>query len=587
MSNIFNFRPKKSESLNSDFLKDADDTVQFDQIDRGIPLDQTPQHVLQTHQAELVQRDWSNQELANIYRVKKLLDAAGVPNGLERGITDEGDPWCIFCAHGGEVFIHLCRIDGRYVLDSPNLRAPLSGADFAELIENFSDGTLSGAAGRKRVIKLQRGGKVFLHPATLLAALIWSIYIQSEDLVLVAPEEGAATDAGLEALNSAAMAPLSSAEHGDLASFLQMTAAPDHLIGARAPQEERDGVLMRDLAGKTVMALSAAPVAVGLSSVALAFGLMQDGFFDSAPEDTAALPALGTEIDIAEADITDTNSGNPSRSAGFDLAAVLQSVFDEAPQPDTAPSALTAALAADIDLSKILSSILSLPSPAETALTLASGVQDSWFEDLPSAPALLPDPKTAEGKTTAEKGRTTLGPTETTADAGDLSIMLTPDFDLAALLDFATAMLGDFQSFELSGVTVQASFDLSDLEMTPKVQTPDPANTPAELDVTPVNTNPAQDVPTLQGSDDTDLPVGSSTTAMDFNARAFIQHLINMSRSGEVEMVTHKNEVVLIDVEVMQANRSDTHAMQWEMADGSMVYTIGMKTDYMEFDLIA
>lgn len=92
MSNIFDFRSRSAEPLNSDFLKDADDTVEFDLIGREADTGSLPQYYLRDDMPGLVLRDWSNQELANIYRVKKLLDAAGVVNSLERGVTDEGIP---------------------------------------------------------------------------------------------------------------------------------------------------------------------------------------------------------------------------------------------------------------------------------------------------------------------------------------------------------------------------------------------------------------------------------------------------------------------------------------------------------------
>ena len=130
MTNIFPFTSKKTVSKENDFLKDSDETLVFSADAQDVSLGAF----------DLIlpsPKDWTNQELASIYRVKRLLDAAGVPNILERGITDEGDPWCVFCTPMSDVFVHLCRVDHRYILDSPNLKSPLVGTDFGNLIAQF------------------------------------------------------------------------------------------------------------------------------------------------------------------------------------------------------------------------------------------------------------------------------------------------------------------------------------------------------------------------------------------------------------------------------------------------------------------
>ncbi len=58
-------------------------------------------------------RDWSTPEIAEFYRVEAALLQAGLRVTSDRGLTDEGDPWFIFCrAEDDEVIIHLARIDG-------------------------------------------------------------------------------------------------------------------------------------------------------------------------------------------------------------------------------------------------------------------------------------------------------------------------------------------------------------------------------------------------------------------------------------------------------------------------------------------
>jgi len=74
---------------------------------------------------------------------------------------------------------------------------------------------------------------------------------------------------------------------------------------------------------------------------------------------------------------------------------------------------------------------------------------------------------------------------------------------------------------------------------------------------------------------------------LDVNARAFIQYLMNMSKTGEVEVIQTKSELILLDSEAILSAAGDTVQMGWTLADGNTVYTIGMRDDYVEYDLIA
>ncbi|WP_282048348.1 hypothetical protein [Sulfitobacter mediterraneus] len=607
MSNIFNFRSKKTETLNSDFLKDADDTVEFDLIGCEAGTGDQPQHFLHEDIPSPAIQDWSNQELANIYRVKKLLDAAGVPNTLERGITDEGDPWCIFCTLGGEVFIHLCRVDNLYTLDSPNLRNPITGIDFADLIVEFSNGTLaqSPTTARNRVIQLQRNGKVFLHPSALLAALIWSIYINSEDLVMLAPDDEA--DAGLGAadsialLNEVVLAPLDTGEAAAVAQFMDTPLSANQIISARQTdaalraEEERDGTMMfRDFIGKSAMVASATPIAVGLSSIAIAFGIMSETFFDPSADTDMATLDLPMAEDSTETAVADQNSGDASRNtAQFDLATVLQSVFEHTPSLDVAPSALSTEISADVNLSTLLSSILALPDPADVALSIAGGLQDSWADEEHAPVSFsddpVPDQKTATADGELDKAQTTRSTTtDTQIESAESGITNNSDaaFDFSGVLDFTTSMADAFKTFDFGGVQIQATFDIASITSGPSDTTnPEPSNTePLISDLLNTLTDP-MDTIDLGGLPDNEPE--QIYDPLDVNARAFIQYLMNMSKTGEVEVIQTKSELILLDSEAILGAAGETVQMGWSLADGNTVYTIGMRDDYIEYDLIA
>src|SRR5579863_4682664 len=42
-------------------------------------------------------RDWTQRELSEFYRVESALIQAGMALETERGVTDEGEPWFVFC----------------------------------------------------------------------------------------------------------------------------------------------------------------------------------------------------------------------------------------------------------------------------------------------------------------------------------------------------------------------------------------------------------------------------------------------------------------------------------------------------------
>ena len=125
--------------------------------------------------APVAQGDWSQQELAEFYRVEAALTQAGLRVASDRGLADEGDPWFVFCRIDGEMIMHFARIDGLYVVASEVFEAPLWGSEFRALLDTV-------AAQHPTLVPIPRpsaqvsssgtGGKLILHPAALLAAIV-------------------------------------------------------------------------------------------------------------------------------------------------------------------------------------------------------------------------------------------------------------------------------------------------------------------------------------------------------------------------------------------------------------------------------
>jgi hypothetical protein len=129
--------------------------------------------------------DWSSQELAEFYRVEASLIQSGIRVAGDRGLTDEGDPWFVFCRPtDGEVIIHFARIAGVYIIVSETLGQTLRGLDFRKLLSDFSSINPTLVPLRKA----EASANLFIHPAALLAAVVAAAFLHFSGSEAVASE---------------------------------------------------------------------------------------------------------------------------------------------------------------------------------------------------------------------------------------------------------------------------------------------------------------------------------------------------------------------------------------------------------------
>src|SRR5665213_3322543 len=116
--------------------------------------------------------DWSTRELAEFYRVESALLQAGLLVFSDRGVTDEGDPWFVFCrAEDDEVIVHFARIGGRYLISAPAYGGDVTGYDFRALV--------CGLVERHPILQPARQrDNVTLHPSALLVVLVASALLK-------------------------------------------------------------------------------------------------------------------------------------------------------------------------------------------------------------------------------------------------------------------------------------------------------------------------------------------------------------------------------------------------------------------------
>lgn len=122
---------------------------------------------------------WSQQELAEFYRVEAALVRAGIGIASAHGVSDEGEPWFVFCRPDGDAIMHFARTDGSYLIASEVLDHPVRGSDFRALIDQI-------ARLHPNLLPIPAvavGTKLVVHPAALLAALVAAaaLSLSSED----------------------------------------------------------------------------------------------------------------------------------------------------------------------------------------------------------------------------------------------------------------------------------------------------------------------------------------------------------------------------------------------------------------------
>ena len=568
MVKIVTFPGRSEKGSVGDFLQDGGDTLSFDNAGEGIVLPDLMNRLSEEAPSAPSSRDWSNQELADLFRVKRLLDSAGVPNEIDRGVTDEGDPWFIFCGHDQEVFIHLCRIDGLYLLDSPNLRQPLTGFDFNELIATFSDRALpSDQVSDRKVIKLERGGKVFLHPSALLAALIWTLYIASEELVLLAPETEGGIDEGLDLVAASARAHTA----GERLALDTLQDADDDLVAAADGAYDHDGVADRahifDGHIKANLAMAPNTYAIGLSAIAIAMGVMSEGSFTDVFDTPAeiffaVLDGVETAAEDTGSDADDKLSTNHDLSLSdmFDkvLDIMADATGDEADEPlsTDAPDAMFADAQAFIDSLKAV-------SLKELSIDVASVAPDGAGQD-------IPDVEFAQATTRPKKTEAPDAPAQTASaekDDGLVDVAKPAEFKPIITLAMIHNALGDsVKDFSLGGSTFQANFDLT-TDFLQDVGLADDGSASLDDDV-------------LIPMD----PVGQQ----DIDLVKFQNLLTDMlSRIEDLQMVSNANTLVLIDQGADGLAGGQIYSMSWEMSDGSVISLLGQKSMFEDYHLVA
>jgi hypothetical protein len=119
-------------------------------------------------------RDWTSQELAEFYRVESALIQGGMKVSTDRGLSDEGDPWFVFCREeGGDPVVHFARIDGQYIIASPAYKGVARGLDFRSMVQELISRHKLAPAHK------EQKSNIFMHPAALLVIVVGTAFFKT------------------------------------------------------------------------------------------------------------------------------------------------------------------------------------------------------------------------------------------------------------------------------------------------------------------------------------------------------------------------------------------------------------------------
>lgn len=175
------------------------------------------------------QRDWTTQELAELYRIVDILQHASLPVATEAGMTEEGDPWFVFIRQDtDDVVAHFAKIDGEFIAASVIADKPLRGNNLRQIVDQL-------VASQPLLVPRPAGGgkgddKIFLHPAVVLTAFVAT--------ALVHARQGDAGDLldGLQAIGTGAGERYEGADDaGDATSTAVPRGGSDGAPAARNP----------------------------------------------------------------------------------------------------------------------------------------------------------------------------------------------------------------------------------------------------------------------------------------------------------------------------------------------------------------
>jgi hypothetical protein len=526
------------------------------------------------------QGDWSNQELADLYRVEALLVQANIRISTGRGLTDEGDPWFVFCKEDGDVFVHLARTDGSYLLDSPGLGEILHGSAFTVLIERFIQVAAAKAIPPSNIVTLRprmaRDSVVRLHPAVMLAALVWSLYLASSKFggVAHAADGHAVPDADAARGHVGHDTPSPADIDGALAHLV------DHLPKSGttpvvAPAGERTGLLdagdknsfdLRGAISTAAAGFSSQGVAASLTVIAFSYGLYLSADDHHLSGEAIAkpepLPAPAEENHVVSAPEVSAVLALMKQSSSHETQPAVASEVAAADDSNL-KLALPKGTSETSHASKIAADLTSSPVMTHAAVTYAQTTASSFLLHQDNNNILLDKLLSTPSKTIVE------------ASGGIMTA------DTQSVLGLINNYLGGADVSKTGGLTVSATFNVNDLDkiMSHLTDTSDSQPVAAINNALLSSNAPASDPQVSSEQATSAAPASAAPYAhYDDQAKQFVTHFIQESNS--IQMVQFNSTIVLVDMSALGDPNEQIYTRSWSTDDGHVISTIGHLQDF-------
>ena len=491
---------------------------------------------------------WGNQELADLYRIQRILALAGITTQIDHGLTDEGDPWFVFMDSQNEVFVHFSRFDGLYMVTSQMQEEPIRGDSLQDLVSEFSKRvkpvTEAGRSGQNVVSIAERSRDVVLiHPAAALAALVWSIYLMSDDLIAATPmlvageTENTKTAADLQKLAS---------DLNVLPEVAQKTleVLSDPVIAKQAidPYLNRESLGATGLSGN-----SAKVIGLGLSIVALTVGLPIPTKVSDAIDDSSSR----LSVENLHTLLTQTRAKEAALLMKIEVDKAQQQQIYLIDQVNDEASAKTLI---EVDTEALNIALITELATAMETIKASYIVEVESFSrvKLESSPNVRPYNEaqvqtesvaalTEDGTSSQTSGGTSSGSIDETS--------------------FLHSFEATFESFKVTNLDRLAQNELTRLLSADNMlKTPNPL---APVD----NTH--------------------KFNAFDQEARMFLDFLLHTY--SDIKVISLATEIIFIHMDAFEAPGRDqpVYAKSWNFDDGGVISAIGLKSDMALFDLVA
>jgi hypothetical protein len=475
--------------------------------------------------------DWSQQELAEFYRVESALIRAGIRVGTDRGLSDENEPWFIFYrSDDGEVVLHFARIDGEYLIAGPAYEEIARGFDFSSLVRNM-------VARHPLIRRSDNNSNLSIHPAALLVAVVGTAFFKTG--------EARAAESGQSNTQSGHSRPvlLSSSSNAGLTSGV----AP-----ITFQQPGYDSVQLP--VNQAVLVLAAALLASD-------YGV-----------DAASLqPAAQSAIQAAAASL---DFGPVGGSAAIGDAGVALPVTTHAATIENTPVQTVSSV---LSLVALLSSMPQVEAPASTANALTVASETSSHHDL----QLNAAPSNDSGSWTMDVhlgvGLGGLPSVEAVqlvrgiiGEAGAQKISV---IEVAKLPDVLADLIAKGDHF---AVATPPTAPLEPVAANPIVTTP---ATPTPGDGTGTDTTTPTDTISPPKPSDTAPPApGFATPDL---VKEFIDYF--MAHTNGVEIMVKGVDIVMYDASILRDGGAATHltSMTFDFADGGSISLVGNHSSFL------